>query len=114
MTRQSAAEAATCVATARLNSTLRGAAGRQTIQLDLPEGATVAVAIQRLAVVLPALAPQLVTPEGGLSDNIVVFRDGRNIRLLNGLETPVSTGQTLDFFPKIGAYRVFGSGQLPG
>lgn len=101
------------MATVRLNSTLRGAAGRRTIHLDLPDDATVVAVIERLAADLPALAPQLVNPEGGLRDDIAVFLDGRNIRLLNGLETPVSADHTLDFFPKIGAYRVFG-GQPEG
>ena len=46
-----------------------------------------------------ALAPLLWTPDGGLSDYIKVFVDGREMRHLQGLATPVPPDAQLDVFP---------------
>lgn len=96
------------MATVQLNGTRRGAAGRKVVEVDCMPDATVADIIKQLVADLPVLAPEMLDDDGNLRSNIAIFRNGRNIRLLNNLETPVSPNQTLDFFPKIGAYRVFG------
>lgn len=97
------------MATVQLNGTLRGAAGMKVVQLDAPPDATVADILALLLANLPVLVPEMLDDDGVLRSNIAIFRNGRNIRLLDNLATPVSPDQTLDFFPKIGAYRVFGS-----
>ena len=71
--------------------------------------ATVADILALLVADLPVLVPEILGDDGNLRSNIAIFRNGRNIRLLDNLETRVSSDQTLDLFPKIGAYRVFGS-----
>ena len=97
------------MATVHLNGTLRGAAGLKVVELDGAPDATVADILALLVADLPVLVPEMLGDDGNLRSNIAIFRNGRNIRLLDNLETPVSSDQTLDLFPKIGAYRVFGS-----
>ena len=96
------------MATVQLNGTLRGAAGIKVVEVNVAPDATVADIIARLVADLPVLVPQMLNKDGSLRNNIAVFRNGRNIRLLDGFATPVSPDQTLDFFPKMGVYRVFG------
>ena len=93
------------MATVQLNGTLRGAAGLKVVEVDGAPDATAADIIVLLVADLPVLAPEMLDGDGNLRSNIAIFRNGRNIRLLNNLETPVSPDQTLDLFPKIGAYR---------
>ena len=97
------------MATVHLNGTLRGAAGLKVVEVDGAPDATVADILALLVADLPVLVPEMLGDDGNLRSNIAIFRNGRNIRLLDNLETPVSSDQTLDLFPKIGAYRVFGS-----
>ena len=97
------------MATVQLNGTLRGAAGLKVVQVDAASDATVADIIERLVVQLPVLTPEVLNDDGKLRSNIAIFRNGRNIRLLDNLQTPVTPDQTLDLFSKIGAYRVSGA-----
>ncbi|MCB9129923.1 MAG: MoaD/ThiS family protein [Anaerolineales bacterium] len=97
------------MATVHLNGTLRGAAGLKVVEVDGAPDATVADILALLVANLPVLVPEMLGDDGNLRSNIAIFRNGRNIRLLDNLETRVSSDQTLDLFPKIGAYRVFGS-----
>ncbi|MCB0232767.1 MAG: MoaD/ThiS family protein [Anaerolineae bacterium] len=97
------------MATVHLNGTLRGAAGLKVVEVDGAPDATVADILALLVANLPVLVPEILGDDGNLRSNIAIFRNGRNIRLLDNLETRVSSDQTLDLFPKIGAYRVFGS-----
>jgi molybdopterin synthase sulfur carrier subunit len=96
------------MATVHLNGTLRDVAGRKAIDVNAPAGATVADVLARLAAEAPLLAQEILTADGHLRDHIVVFRNGRNIRLLQYMQTPVAPDQTLELFPKIGVYRVLG------
>lgn len=96
------------MATVQLNGTLRGAAGVKVVEVDAPADAIVADIIERLVAQMPLLTSEVLDADGNLRGNIAIFRNGRNIRLLDNLQTPVSPDQTLDLFPKIGAYRVFG------
>lgn len=97
------------MATVRLNGTLRGAAGLKVVTVDAAPDATVADIIALLVADLPVLVPEILGRDGNLRGNIAVFRNGRNVRFLNNLETPVLPDQTLDFFPKMGVYRVLGN-----
>ena len=38
---------------------------------------------------------------------LVVFRNGRNIRFQEGLDTALAVGDRLDLFPQTGAQRAF-------
>ena len=91
----------------RLNSTLRGRSGRHELQVDAPEGVKVRELLPLLMARGPELRPLLLDASGQLQPGIVAFLNGRQIMLLQGLDTVVASGDTLDFFPKTGVQRAF-------
>ena len=60
--------------------------GERAIEVD---GATIGDAVQALVGGHPALAGQLLTPEGELHRFVNVYLNGRDVRYLGGLDTPV-------------------------
>jgi len=49
----------------------------------------------------PELGRRLVTPAGELQETIAVLVNGRNVRFLRGLETPLSDGDTVTLIPPV-------------
>lgn len=91
----------------RLNSTLRGRVGRRAFELALPDGVTVRQVLDATAAEAPELASIVLTAEGDLHSNFIIFRNGRNIEFFDGLDTLLLISDTLDIFPKTGAQRAF-------
>ena len=91
----------------QLNSTLRGHFGRREVPLDLPEGSTVRDALDLLRDTMPELYVALVDQSGQVRDDILMLRNGRNIRFQEGLDTPLSATDTINCFPKMGGQRAF-------
>ena len=91
----------------QLNATLRGRFGLRDVPVDLPEGSTVRDALNLLQASMPDLYAALVDENGQVRDDIFMLRNGRNIRFLEGLDTPLSTNDTINCFPNMGAQRVF-------
>ena len=88
------------MATVQLNGTLRGAAGLKVVEVADAPDATVADIIARLVGDLPVLVPEMLDDDGNLRNHIAIFRNGRNIRLLDDLETPVSPIKRWTFSPR--------------
>jgi molybdopterin synthase sulfur carrier subunit len=83
----------------RLPAVLRAQAdGQREIEVD---GATVGDAVQSLVGRHPALAGQLLTPEGDLHRFVNVYVNGRDVRYLAGLETPVDPRDEIRLLPAI-------------
>jgi molybdopterin synthase sulfur carrier subunit len=83
----------------RLPSVLRANAnGERAIEV---EGATVGDAVQALVGRHPALAGQLLTPEGDLHRFVNVYVNGRDVRYLGGLDTPIETRDEIRLLPAI-------------
>ena len=82
-------------------ATLRPIVGERTVELPLPEGATVGALVAELARRWPALCEHLFDDEGRLSRRVNLFVDGRNVRWLQGMETPLSPDRTVDVFPPV-------------
>ena len=80
-------------------ATLRTIAGGKRVEFDVPEGATVRELLAAAEHRFPAFTPLLWQPDGSLSDYIKVFVDGREMRHLRGLETPIPAGAPVDIFP---------------
>lgn len=84
----------------RLLGVFRGLAGNDRLMLK-PTGATVGHVVQALAESLPIEArAMLIDPE--LNDprpNALVLLNGREISVLNGLETTISDGDEVTFIP---------------
>ena len=83
----------------RLPSVLRAQAnGEKAIEV---EGGTVGDAVQALVGRHPALAEQLLTPEGELHRFVNVYVNGRDVRYLAGLETPIASQDEIRLLPAI-------------
>lgn len=80
-------------------ATLRQIVGAKRVAFELPANITVKDVLHAAEQRFPALSPLLWEPGGGLSDYIKVFVDGREMRHLGGLETPVPADAQLDVFP---------------
>ena len=83
----------------RLPSVLRANAdGERAIEVD---GATVGAAVQALVGRHPALAGQLLTADGELHRFVNVYLNGRDVRYLGGLDTPVEARDEIRLLPAI-------------
>ncbi len=83
----------------RFYATLRNITGSARVDFGLPPGTTVRELLDAAVARFPALGPLAWTPAGELSDFIKVFVDGREIRYLQGLDTAIPEGVTVDIFP---------------
>ena len=83
----------------RLPSVLRQAAnGERAIEV---EGSTIGDAVQALVGRHPALASQLYTADGDLHRFVNVYLNGRDVRYLAGLATPVEARDEIRLLPAI-------------
>jgi sulfur-carrier protein len=83
----------------RFYATLRPIAGGKLVSFDIGDGATARDVLEAACERFPALAPLIWTAEGELGEYIKMFVDGREIRHLKMLETPVPAGAEVDIFP---------------
>ncbi|MBI2780662.1 MAG: MoaD/ThiS family protein [Chloroflexi bacterium] len=87
------------MSTIRLPQVLRQQAnGERAIEV---EGATIGDAVQALVGRHPGLATQLLTPDGNLHRFVNVYLNGRDVRYLDGLETPVGERDEIRLLPAI-------------
>lgn len=91
----------------RLNSTLRGQAGIQALVVDLQAGASVRDVLVQAIRQNPVVLAVLTDDRGNVRADIVIFHNGRNIRLQEGMETTMAADGRLDLFPQTGAQRAF-------
>jgi len=83
-------------------ATLRLVVGRKTVDVSLPEGATVRDLLDAIVSRFPPLAEKLLDEAGRLSGNVNVFIDGRGAPYLeNGLDTVLRADQKVDIFPAV-------------
>ena len=76
--------------------TLSGGAG------ELPlAGSTVAEVLKDLDASHPGFADRLFDDTGGLRRFVNVFLDDEDVRFLQGLDTPVTDGQTISIVPAV-------------
>lgn len=86
-----------------LYATFRVLAGVKTIQIDLPQGATIRQAVDAVIAERPVLRQHWLDATGDLHVHVHIFVDGQDVQTLPlGLETPLSTTSVLDFFPPVG------------
>jgi MoaD family protein len=87
------------MSTIRLPQVLRQQANNErAIEVD---GATIGDAVQALVGRHPGLASQLLTPDGELHRFVNVYLNGRDVRYLAGLETPVEARDEIRLLPAI-------------
>lgn len=86
---------------ANFYATLRPIVGGKTVELDLPEGADVGELLREAGERFPPLADLAWNEDGSLRDFLKIFVDGREIRHLAMLETPVPADAVVDIFPPV-------------
>ncbi len=87
------------MSTVRLPSVLRAQAnGERAVEV---EGSTIGDAVQALVGRHPALAEQLLTSDGELHRFVNVYLNGRDVRYLAGLQTPVGERDEIRLLPAI-------------
>lgn len=86
----------------RLHATLRQLAGANTVAVGLRGEQTVGDALRALVAGHPSLAPAIWHADGSLAGHVVVILDGRDIRHLNGVDTPLGDAKYLEVFPPVG------------
>ena len=83
----------------KLPSVLRAQAnGEKAIEVD---GATIGAAVNALVGQHPALKEQLLTADGDLHRFVNVYLNGRDVRYLDGLSTPVGERDEIRLLPAI-------------
>lgn len=85
----------------RFYATLRQVVGGKTVALDIAAEATVHDVLVAAGNRFPGLVPLIWAEPGVLGDYVKVFVDGREIRHLQLLATPVSFTAEIDIFPPV-------------
>jgi len=78
---------------------LRELAGERDIEVALPDGAVVRDILNRLGELRPTLAERLLDEDGNIPRSVNVFVNGRDIRDLSGLNTPVTPDDEVTILP---------------
>jgi molybdopterin synthase sulfur carrier subunit len=86
---------------ANFYATLRPIVGGKTVEFDLAEGANVEVLLRAAGERFPKLVELTWNDDGTLRDFLKVFVDGREIRNLQMLATPVPADAVVDIFPPV-------------
>ena len=91
----------------QLHGTLRGESGVRQIDVSLRDAATVEAALATALAQEPRAAGVLLDSASRLRRNLMILRNGRDIRWLQGLDTPLTTLDRLDLFLQTGVQRAF-------
>ncbi len=83
----------------RFYAMLRQAVGGKTAMFDLPAGATAKTLLDAASERFPPLATLIWDSNGELGEYVKVFVDGRDIRHLDGIHTPVPADADVAIFP---------------
>jgi molybdopterin synthase sulfur carrier subunit len=86
----------------KVYATLRIKIGQSKIKVHTGPGDTVRDAIREALERYPILTADVLTNDGELVNHVNIFLNGRNVRLLDGLDTVIQHGQRLDLFPPVG------------
>ena len=85
-----------------LYATFRLVIGAKSIDLDLPEFATVQEMLVRLINAQPRLGTLLLNESGQLLGHVHIFINGRDIQYLpGGMGTPLVSADKIDIFPPV-------------
>lgn len=91
----------------QLYGTLRGESGVRQIDVSLPDAATVGSALAATMAQEPRAAVVLLDSTSHLRQNLMILCNGRDIRWLQGMDTPLTALDRLDLFLQTGVQRAF-------
>jgi molybdopterin synthase sulfur carrier subunit len=89
----------------RFYATLRDKVGQKEVELPFATHQTVGDILHALVKRNPELNEDIWNADGSLAEHVVVILDGRDIRHLDGVNTPLSEDDWLDVFPPVGGGR---------
>ena len=85
------------------HATYRQIVGGKTVDLPLPDGVAVRQLIDEIVRRYPGLREELLDEQGRLYGHVHVFVNGRDVPfLVEGMETRLQPGDTVDLFPPVG------------
>ncbi|MDO8969860.1 MAG: ubiquitin-like small modifier protein 1 [Saprospiraceae bacterium] len=85
-----------------LYANFRQLAGAKSIDIDLPEGSTLAQLLDSLLTLHPRLGPALLDNSRTLLPHVHVFVNGRDMHYLpEGRSTQLTPGDKIDIFPPV-------------
>jgi MoaD family protein len=68
-------------------------------RLDVVDGSTIADLLVMFGKTYPGLLQELISDNGSLRQYVNILQNGRNIAHLQGLKTPLHTGDLIAIFP---------------
>ena len=84
-------------------ATLREIAGQKTLEIDLPDGATLQQLLDAVLLRLPGMREKLFLEDGSLRGYVHVFINGRDAPFLKEkLNTITHPSDEIDIFPAVG------------
>lgn len=84
-------------------ATLRDVTGKKTVDIELPDNATVRQLIDAIIIRYPLMRDKLLQKNGDLWGHVHVFINGRDAPFLNDqLETVIKLSDTVSVFPAVG------------
>ena len=84
-------------------ATLRPIVGQKTVDVDIPDGATVGQLIDAIVTAYPALRPELLDENGELQGHIKFFVNGREVIYLERkIDTVIHPDDVVTVFPPVG------------
>ena len=84
-------------------ATLRDVTGQKTVDIDLPENATVRQLVDAVVERYPLLRDKLLNPENRLWGHVHVFINGRDAPFLDDeMRTVIRPEDTINIFPAVG------------
>ena len=84
-------------------ATLRQIVGQKTIDIDIPDGATIAQLISAIVAAYPALRPEILDGQGDLHGHIHFFVNGRDVPYLeHQIDTVLHPDDVITVFPPVG------------
>lgn len=86
----------------RLYATLRQIVGEKIVEIPIKSEKTIGDILRSLVQQYPKLDESIWYPDGSLAGHVAVILNGRDIRHLGGVETPLSNESVLDVFPPVG------------
>jgi molybdopterin synthase sulfur carrier subunit len=84
----------------KIFSTLRSVVGAKEVEVGAAD--TVGSVLEELITKHPALRERILDEDGNLQSSINILVNGRNIRFINCLDTPVKESDQLALFPPVG------------